>query len=166
MPLLYYLNVTVHVLAAILWLGGMFFLAVVGAPLLRTIEPPALRQQLFQQLGMRFRTAGWWSIAVLVVTGTINLYYRGLLHWEGVFASGAFWATGMGRALAAKLFAVTSMIVVSAVHDFILGPRAGRLRPGSPEATQMRKKAAWLARVNAILGLLLVIAAVRLARGG
>jgi len=166
MPPLYYLNVTIHVLAAILWLGGMFFLAVVGAPLLRTIEPPALRQQLFQQLGMRFRTAGWWSISVLVVTGTINLYYRGLLHWRGVFASRVFWGTGMGHALAAKLFAVTSMILVSAVHDFVLGPRAGRLRPGSPDAIRMRKKAAWLARVNAILGLLLVIAAVRLARGG
>ena len=34
----YYLNVTIHVLAAMLWLGGMFFLGVVGAPLLRAIH--------------------------------------------------------------------------------------------------------------------------------
>ena len=27
----YYLSVTVHVLAALIWLGGMFFLALVGA---------------------------------------------------------------------------------------------------------------------------------------
>lgn len=44
MPNLYYLNVTIHVLAAMLWLGGMFFLGVVAAPLLRAIEPPDLRQ--------------------------------------------------------------------------------------------------------------------------
>lgn len=166
MPPLYYPTVTIHVLAAILWLGGMFFLAVVGAPLLRSVEPPALRQQLFQQLGMRFRTAGWWSIAVLVATGIVNLHYRGLLHWHGVFASSEFWRTGMGRALAAKLIAVTAMIAVSAIHDFVLGPTAGRLRPGSPEAIAARKRASWLARANALLGLIVVIAAVRLARGG
>jgi uncharacterized membrane protein len=37
MPALYYVNVTIHVLAAMLWLGGMFFLGVVGAPVLRAI---------------------------------------------------------------------------------------------------------------------------------
>src|SRR5690554_4486628 len=48
---LYHLNVTLHVLAALLWLGGMFFLAVVGAPVLRKVEPAALRARLFQELG-------------------------------------------------------------------------------------------------------------------
>ena len=43
MPGLYWLSVTVHVLAAMLWLGGTFFLAAVGAPVLRKVEPPALR---------------------------------------------------------------------------------------------------------------------------
>ena len=32
MSTLYYINVSAHLLAALLWLGGMFFLAVVGAP--------------------------------------------------------------------------------------------------------------------------------------
>ena len=41
--MLYYASVSVHVLAAMLWLGGMFSLAVVGAPVLRRVEPPALR---------------------------------------------------------------------------------------------------------------------------
>jgi uncharacterized membrane protein len=54
----YYLNVTIHVLAAMLWLGGMFFLGVVGAPVLRAIDPPPLRQRLFQELGTRFRRVG------------------------------------------------------------------------------------------------------------
>ena len=48
----YYVVVTIHVLAALLWLGGMFFLGVVGAPVLRRIEPPALRRRLFQELGV------------------------------------------------------------------------------------------------------------------
>ena len=45
---LYFINVTIHVFAALLWLGGMFFLAAVGAPVLRRVEPPALRAELFR----------------------------------------------------------------------------------------------------------------------
>jgi uncharacterized membrane protein len=166
MPSLYYANVTVHVLAAMLWLGGMFFLGVVGAPVLRAIEPPSLRQRLFQELGARFRQVGWSALVVLVITGVINLHYRGWLRWHDVLKSAAFWRTGVGHALAAKLVTVMLMISISAVHDFIHGPRAGRAAPGSPEAMAFRKRAALVARVNAILGVVLVVAAVRLARGG
>lgn len=161
---LYHLNVTIHVLAALLWLGGMLFLGVVGAPVLRKVEPPQLRAQLFQQLGMAFRRAGWISIAVLLVTGVINLYYRGLLNAR--FFSGEFWASRYGIALGVKLACVTVMLTLSAVHDFVHGPAAGRHRPGSPEAARHRRQAAWMARINALVGIVLVFAAVRLARGG
>lgn len=165
MSTLYYINVTIHVLAAMLWLGGMFFLGVVGAPILRAVEPPALRQRLFQQLGTRARSLGWWAITILLFTGVLNLYFRGWLHWSGVLASPAFWRTGTGTALAVKLAAVTVMVVVSAVHDFVLGPMPGRLTAGSPEALAFRRRAALLARANALIGIIIVIAAVRLARG-
>jgi len=160
----YYLSVTLHVLAALLWLGGMFFLAAVGAPVLRAVEPPALRQELFQRLGLKFRTLGWVAVAVLVTTGVINLHYRGWLS-GAVLGSGAFWATPVGHALAWKLAAVTAMIVASAVHDFALGPAAGRAPVGSPEALRLRRRAALVARTNALLGLIVVLAAVRLVRG-
>lgn len=162
---LYYLNVSIHVLAAMLWLGGMFFLGLVGAPILRAVEPPALRQRLFQQLGTRARAVGWWAIIVLLITGVLNLYFRGWLQWSGVLGSAAFWRTGAGIALAVKLSAVALMVVVSAVHDFVLGPMAGRLAAGSPAALSFRRRAALLARVNALIGILIVIAAVRLSRG-
>lgn len=158
--------VTLHVLAALFWLGGMFFLGLVGAPVLRRVEPPALRQKLFHDLGLRFRTSGWVAVGVLVVTGVLILHYRGLLHWRGALGTPAFWATTFGRALALKLMAVTAMIGVSAVHDFVLGPAAGRAEPGTPRALALRRRAAGLARGNALIGLVIVVAAVRLARGG
>ena len=162
----YYLAVVVHLLAALFWLGGTFFLGLVGAPVLRAVEPPALRQQLFQQLGQRFRTAGWVAIAVLVATRCPAAALRGLLHWSGVFGSPAFWRTPLGLSLAVKLSAVVLMIGVSAVHDFVLGPAAGRAPSGSPAALALRRRAALLARVGALVGLVIVLAAVRLARGG
>jgi copper resistance protein D len=164
-PTLYHLNVLLHLLAAFLWLGGMFFFAAVGAPVLRKVEPPALRARLFNELGVRFRTVGWACIAVLLATGTANLWFRGLLRWEAL-GSPEFWGTRYGTALAWKLGAVATMIAASAVHDFVTGPRAGRLEPGSPAALRARRRTAWLARGNALVGLVLVYAALRLARGG
>lgn len=161
----YYLNVTIHLLAALFWLGGMFFLAAVGAPVLRKVEPAELRASLFRQLGEQFRTVGWIAIAVLVTTGTLNLHFRGLLTMS-VLGSGVFWASTYGKALAWKTGAVTAMLVVQAIHDFWLGPAASRLAPGSPELVAARRRAALLARLSALLGIIIVIAAVRLARGG
>ena len=162
----YYASVAVHVLAAMLWLGGMISLAVVGAPVLRRVEPPALRQQLFQELGYRYRRAGWWAIGVLVLAGVANLHFRGWLRWEGALGDADFWQAGVGQALAVKLAAVGTMIVVGVVHDFVLGPAAGRAPAGSGPALTLRRQAALLARLNAAVGVVVVLAAARLARGG
>ena len=177
---LYLANVTVHVLAAMLWLGGMLFLGAVGAPVLRGVEPPSLRAALFARLGLRFRTVGWAAIGVLVVTGLVNLHFAGV--WRGGrWHDPALWSSPYGHTLAVKLAAVLAMIAISAVHDFVhgpaasrliavhdfwLGPMASRLDAGTPAAVRARRRAALLARVNAIVGLVVVIAAVRLARGG
>jgi uncharacterized membrane protein len=160
----YLVNVTVHLFAALLWLGGMFFLGLVGAPVLRQVEPASLRQRLFHELGERFRVIGWVCVALLLVTGLVNLAFRGWLRWDGVFGSLDFWRSSTGVSLGVKLAAVTVMVVMSAVHDFRLGPAAGRAPAGSPEALRLRRRAAVLARANALVGVALVIAAARLAR--
>ncbi len=127
---LYYINVSVHRLAAFLWLGDMFFLAVVGAPVLRRVEPPTLRRELFSRIGVQFRLVGWIAISVLLLTGVGNLYLRGLLT-SGVLGSAGFWSSSYGKTLAVKLSAVLVLLVVQAVYDFIYGPRSGRLDPAA-----------------------------------
>lgn len=161
----HYLSVSLHLLAALLWLGGMFFLAAVGAPVLRSVEPPSQRAELFAKLGERFRSWGWGAIAVLVATGIGNLHFRGVLSTT-VLASADFWGSSFGRALAWKLSAVAVMIGVSAVHDFWLGPAAEPAGRVDARAERMRRAASWAARANAVVGVVVVLAAVRLARGG
>lgn len=160
----YYINVTIHVLAAMLWFGGMLFLGVVGAPVLRGVDPPALRQRLFDALGRRFRTVGWLAVGVAVVTGVLNLYFRGWLHWRGVLGSSAFWSTKTGIALGVKLVCLALMLAVEAYHDFIAGPKAGIVEPGSAAAADLRRMARWVARISVVCGLGLVTAAVVLTR--
>lgn len=159
------LIVSVHVLAAIVWLGGMFFFALVGAPVLRRVEPADLRADLFRRLGTRFRGLGWLLIGTLIVTGVLNLRHMGLLH-AGILTDPTFWSSNLGRALGWKLAGVGTMVVCSALHDFIWGPLGGRLPPGSDAARRARRTAAWLGRANALAGIVTVLAAVRLARGG
>lgn len=165
MPIAYWVSVTLHLLAALLWLGGTFFLAVVGAPVLRRVEPPDLRAELFRQIGVAFRRVGWISIAVLLITGVANLHFRGLLR-SSVLGSSLFWASRYGQAFAWKLGCVLVILVLSALHDFVIGPAASRYPAESAQAVRYRRAAAWLARAGAGVGLVLVIAAARLARGG
>jgi putative copper export protein len=129
------------------------------------VEPAELRAALFRQLGKQFRTVGWIAIAVLIATGLLNLYFRGLLT-TSVLGSAAFWASSYGMALAWKTGAVAAMLIVQGIHDFWLGPSASRLPPGSPQLLTARRRAALLARASGLFGIIIVIAAVRLARGG
>lgn len=63
---LYHVSVTLQVLAALLWIGGTFFLRG-RAPVLRRVQPPALRAQLFASLADQFRRVGWAAMGVLIV---------------------------------------------------------------------------------------------------
>lgn len=164
MRFLYLANVSVHVLAALVWLGGMFFLALVGAPVLRAVENAELRQRLFDQLGYRFRSVGWMALGVLFVTGLVNLHFRGALSLA-VWSDPNWLRSSFGITLIIKLAAFVVMLVVEGYHDFVLGPRAGRVQAGSPESLALRRQASLYARISAIAGLIIVLAAVRLARG-
>ncbi len=164
MPTGYWISVTLHVFVALAWLGGLFFFGLVGAPVLRQVTSLEVRQSLFHQLGMQARSVGWISITILLVTGPINMWYRGYLRWNGVLNSREFWGTTLGLALATKLVCVVAMVTVSAWHDFNVGPAAGRVPADSPESARLRRQASLLARSTALFGVVLVLAAVRLAR--
>jgi len=164
MAFAYHVTIFVHVLAAVVWLGGMIALALF-APILRDTPDAAARQRLFERLGRRFRIVGWICLVALLVTGTEQLRARG---WWGAAFWGApgLWSSPLGRALLGKFAMVALMIVLQALHDFWLGPLAGRLPAGSEEARSARAWAARLARVTALAGLVLLWFAVVVARGG
>lgn len=163
MRTLYFTLVTLHILAAITWIGGVLFLALVGAPALRTVEPPSLRTALFNAIGMRFRWVGWGAVIVLLLSGTWLLWYRGWLAWS-LLSNRAFWGTGVGLALGWKLGMVTLMLVLSLVHDVALSPSKARELDARPDGAAIRRRVVLLARFGAIAALGVVVAAVRLVR--
>lgn len=155
--------VTLHLLAAIVWLGGVLFFALVGAPVLRRVEPAALRSALFEALGRRFRAVGWGAVLTLLVTGTWLLQLRGWLS-PAVLTQGAFWRSGIGVALAWKLALVVVMLVLSLAHDLAFSPARARALADRPDGAVVRRRLMLLARVGAVAGLGVVVAAVRLVR--
>ena len=163
MRALYFTLVTLHILAAITWIGGVLFLALVGAPALRRVEPPSLRAALFDAIGMRFRWVGWGAVIVLLLSGTWLLWYRGWLAWE-LLSRAAFWRQGVGLALGWKLGMVTVMLVLSLVHDVALSPSRTRALEARPDGARVRRRIVLLARFGAIAALGVVVAAVRLVR--
>jgi uncharacterized membrane protein len=163
----YQISVYLHILAAIVWIGGMLFLGLVVVPATRGLPPPE-RGRLFVAVGRRFRAVGWVAIAVLLVTGVVNLRERGVT-WHA-FTSGQLWDSRFGQILAVKLALVAIMIALSLFHDFVLGPRLTRVltHPGPDAAlaaANLRRRTSWLARLSTLLGLLVVAAAVALVRG-
>jgi uncharacterized membrane protein len=155
--------VVLHLLAAVTWLGGIAFLALVGAPVLRRLEDAALRQHLFDVLGQRFRLVGWSAVALAVASGAALLWTRGWLD-AALLSDPAFWRSGAGTALALKLATVTLMLAVTAWHDVVDGPRASAAVPGSPASIALRRRAMRLARVTGVLALLVLVAGVWLSR--
>ncbi|MBL8957987.1 MAG: DUF4149 domain-containing protein [Myxococcaceae bacterium] len=162
----YELSVWLHVLAACAWVGGMVFLVVVLVPVVKRGDA-ALAAALIEGSGRRFRTLGWVCLGTLLATGTLNMHFRGI-HF-GDFFDGSFAQNPVARPLALKLLLFAAVLALSAVHDFLVGPRATaawRRAPSSPEARAGRRQASLFGRVNGVLALLIVLLAVFVARGG
>lgn len=73
MHFLYLLTVWLHILAAIVWIGGMAFLGAVLVPVLRQDEFEPTRTPMLYETALRFRWVGWVTLALLVVTGFLNV---------------------------------------------------------------------------------------------
>lgn len=162
---LWLLSVWLHILAATVWVGGMLYLVLVVVPWLRA-EPRPEAAAFLRATGERFRYVGWSCFAVLLVTGTFNLWVRGV-RLSDLFEP-RWLRSAFGTTVVVKLCAFALVIGVSATHDFYVGPRAARAieqDPRSPAAPSERRRASLLGRVNVVLALVLVAAAVMLVRG-
>jgi putative copper export protein len=116
--------VTVHLLAAAVWVGGSTALIFVGVPAIRTLEGEP-RGRAMKELGLRWRPLGYGALLVAALTG-VALAGR---EWEHRTAfQVVFWV---------KVVLFVCLVVVSYLHNFVLGPRLqSEIRDGREQHTR------------------------------
>lgn len=163
---LYLFSVWLHILAAVVWVGGTIFISIALVPAIRRPEFRASGVALIRFTAHRFRWAAWLCFAIFVLTGIFNLLYRGMSF--DLMGQASFWRGPFGSTLAIKLSIVAILIAISALHDFYVGPRAAAAweqAPSAPETLGLRKLAVQCARVNLLLAILAIGLGVMLVRG-
>ena len=154
-----FLNLWLHILAAVIWIGGMLFLSLVAVPILRQVDSPLLRADLFRKMAWRFRRLVWICLAVLILTGIVNVAYYGDTTPGSPYL----------KVLGIKLGLVAVLVAMGVAHDFIIGPRAVRaqsrdgLLPTGADLL-MVQLAPWVGRLNLLLGVVILVLAAALAR--
>lgn len=152
--------VILHILAAVTWVGGMIFLSLVLAPLVRRRKAVPEFMALFRSAALRFRPIVWMAMAILVITGPMLLSHRGIsvMHpssWAGI--------------VTVKLTLVGVLLCLTLLHDLVFGPQVSRVSavPDSQRSGTEQlvfKTARWLPRFSLLIGLAVVIVAAILAR--
>ena len=139
-----------HILAVTVWVGPQFFIFVAAVPAVRTIEDIAVRAQVLRVITTRFGWMAWAALVVIVLSGISNLFQEGdqadlwntELRWYSVFSF--------------KMVLVGVMVLLTAVHSFIVGPRQLALM----EAGDTGEEAAKLRRAAISISTLILVASV------
>jgi uncharacterized membrane protein len=106
-----------HVLAVAVWIGPQFFLFLAAVPAVRLIDDVPLRAQVMRKITTRFGWMAWAAIGVIVLTGISNLFQVG--------NDADLWDTGLRwfSVFSTKMLLVGTMVMLTAVHTFLIGPR-------------------------------------------
>jgi putative copper resistance protein D len=154
MHVFYLISVWLHIMAAVVWVGGTIFLVIVLVPAIRRPQFAGIASALIRFTALRFRWVGWVCFGVFVFTGIVNLAARGI-GWQE-------------HTLAIKLILVAAILAISGFHDFSLGPRASaawEANPVSAETLRLRRQAVKLGRLNLLLAVTAIVLGIMLVRG-
>src|SRR6185436_8815556 len=110
---IYLASVWLHILAATTWAGGMTAFVILVMPYFRR-QSEVERALFLEWFGPRFERVSWICFGMLALTGTFNLWARGVRPSD-VLRPG-FYGTSFGGLLFLKLALVGVVIVLSVLH--------------------------------------------------
>lgn len=146
-----------HMLATVIWIGGLAALALLVYPLARRSLDAAAFSGLVRRINKRLDPIGWLSLAVLTATGlmqmTASSRYEGLLRFTNAWS----------QAILIKHIVFFAILAASAYQTWGLAPaieRAALLRAkGKTEDTlpNLEKRENQLMQLNLALGVLVLL---------
>jgi uncharacterized membrane protein len=148
-----------HLIATVVWIGGLVTMALVVWPGMRNaLSDDAAFGRAVEVIDARFRPLANISLIVLILTGLVqlnaNTNYKGLLNISNLWA----------QAILLKHISIVGMIVVGAVMNFSIQPalRRNAMLAASgvatdAEAAALRSRMNLLARIDLILGVVVLV---------
>ena len=110
-----YLVTWIHLIAAMILMGGLIFSQFVLVPVARNIAADPQSKELVRLTGRRFRTLAWVCLITLILTGAYQM-----LNESGSARIETTW----GVVLMLKLFLFAIAFGLILIHDFIIDPYA------------------------------------------
>lgn len=151
-------SVFFHLVATVVWIGGLLLTAVLVWPEMRRVlsESPALYQLLTR---LRKRITPWFnlSLAVLIITGltqmALNPNYDGLMRFDNEWS----------RVILYKHIALVGMVICGVILQYRVVPALERLTlalehgKGNPaEWERLRRQEVRLTWFNVVLGIMIL----------
>lgn len=112
---------SIHMLATVVWIGGLVFQAVFLLPATQSRLEPPIQLRLMAALRRRFTPLAWLSLALLTATGLTQMTAHPA--YEGFLSFGNRWA----MALLAKHLAIVIMVAAAAYQSLSLHPAYERV---------------------------------------
>jgi uncharacterized membrane protein len=145
-----------HMLATVIWIGGLVALVIIVLPAAHRTLDPASYAQLLGQIQRRLDPMAWLSLAILLATGLFQLSANP--NYEGFLNFSNRWAIS----ILIKHILFLGMIGISAYLTWGVLPslrriallRAKGIEP--EEAEKLQQREVLLLRINLILGVLIL----------
>ena len=144
-----FIAITLHLLAVVIWVGGMFFAYMALRPVAATLLEPPLRMPLWSQTFARFFPWVWASVILLPVTG-----YWMIFNVFGGFGSLALYSHIM-QGLGILMTLIFLHVYFAPYPRLKRAVAAGDFAAAGKQLATIRK----LIGINLILGLLLIVIA-------
>lgn len=148
-----------HMLATVVWLGGLAAIAILILPAAKRVLKPSDQLAFIEGIQRRLEPLAWFSLAILIVTGLFQLSINP--HYDGFLSTSGQWSL----TILTKHMLVILMIVVSAIQTWEVLPaiRRGlmRIEKGQVDETEVKrlqKRETLLLRLNISLSILILAA--------
>ena len=140
------IGVAFHIVAAVIWVGGMFFALVVLRPSTGPLDPPT-RLALWQRVFARFFPWVWGAVAVLLISGFAMVIWG----FGGFTKIGTYVHVMMGLGIIMML--IYAHLYFAPWQRFRRAVAAGEWPVAAKNIDQIRQ----LVTINLVLGLITVV---------
>jgi uncharacterized membrane protein len=151
------LSYWLHMLATIVWVGGLALMALVVWPGARAVLGPGPQlADLLSRLQRRFNPWAWGSLAVLIFTGLTQM--AGNDNYDGLLRLTNSWAV----AILLKHIAIGGMVAIGVYQQWSVQPALVRLATlqahgrAAPGLNDLRRRELRLTRLNLACGVLVL----------